>query len=123
MLWTTARGTEVCTPIVHEGCLYWAHQESGIAYCLDAKTGDVVYEERLQPAPGGLYASGVLVGGRIYYVSRERGTYVVEAKPQFRQLAHNRIESDTSLFNATPAVSRGRMFLRSDRFLYCVGKR
>jgi outer membrane protein assembly factor BamB len=121
VLWKAARGTEICTPIVHGGHLYWAHQEEGFAFCLDAKTGAVAYQERIEPKPGLMYASGVLVGDRIYYVSREKGTYVVEAKPAFRLLAHNRLESDTSFFNGTPAVSRGRMFLRSDRFLYCIG--
>ena len=80
VLWKTPRGTEVCTPILHGGHLYWAHQEDGFAFCLDAKTGAVVYQERLQPAPGRMYASGVLVGDCIYYVSRERGTYVIEAE-------------------------------------------
>jgi outer membrane protein assembly factor BamB len=122
-LWTTTRGTEIGTPILHEDHLYWAHEENGMAYCLDAKTGAITYQERLSPTPGRLYASGVLVAGRIYFVSRERGTFVVEAKPKFRQLAHNRIESDTSLFNGTPAISHGQMFLRSDRFLYCLGKK
>ena len=67
----------------------------------------------LEPKPGRIYASGVLAADRIYYVSREQGTYVVDAKPTFRQLAHNRIESDTSIFNATPAISRGQLFLRA----------
>lgn len=123
VLWTTTRGSEVGTPLVHDGHLYWAHEQNGLAYCLDASTGAVKYQERLQPAPGRLYASGVRVGNRIYYVSREQGTYVVAAGPQFRQLAHNRLESDTSVFNGTPALSRGQLFLRSNRFLYCIGKK
>jgi outer membrane protein assembly factor BamB len=119
--WTATRGTSVCTPVLHDGHLYWANEENGLAYCLNAKTGAVVYSERLQPPPGRLYASGVLAGDRIYYVSREKGTWVVEAKPSFRQLAHNRIESDNSIFNGTPAICGNRLFLRSDRFLYCIG--
>jgi outer membrane protein assembly factor BamB len=122
VLWTTTRGTETCTPIIWEGHVYWVNEESGVTHCLDAKTGAVVYQERLEPASGKMYASGVLVGDRIYYVSRKNGTYVVEAKPKFRLLAHNQITSDTSVFNATPAVSRGQMFLRSDGYLYCIGK-
>lgn len=121
--WTTTKGTEVCTPLYHDEHLYWAHQESGIAYCLNAQTGRVVYEERIQPRPGRIYASGVQADGRIYYVSRESGTYVVAAAPQFRLLAHNRIESDDSIFNGTPAISRGRLLLRSNKYLYCIGER
>ena len=45
------------------------------------------------------------------------------AKPKFELLAHNVIESDDSVFNATPAISRGQLLLRSDRHLYCIGKK
>jgi outer membrane protein assembly factor BamB len=121
--WTIRKGTEICTPVYHDGHLYWAHQEDGIAYCVDARTGRIVYEQRLDPRPGRIYASGVLAEGRIYYVSRESGTYVVAAEPRFRLLAHNRIENDESIFNATPAISRGQLLLRSDKFLYCLGER
>jgi outer membrane protein assembly factor BamB len=37
-------------------------------------------------------------------------------------LAHNLIEGDSSVFNASPAVSNGRLILRSDRCLYCIAK-
>ncbi|HKQ38758.1 MAG TPA: PQQ-binding-like beta-propeller repeat protein [Verrucomicrobiae bacterium] len=123
VVWTAPRGSEVCTPIVHNGHLYWTSEDGGMAYCVRADSGALVYQERLQPACGRIYASGVLVGSRIYYVSRENGTYVVEAAPRFHQVAHNQIKSDTSIFNGTPAVSRGQLYLRSDGFLYCIGKK
>jgi outer membrane protein assembly factor BamB len=119
--WTIGKGTEICTPVYHDGHLYWAHQEDGVAYCVNAQTGRVVYEQRLDPRPGRIYASGVLAEGRIYYVSREKGTFVVAAKPRFQLLAHNRIDNDDSVFNASPAISRGQILLRSDKFLYCIG--
>ena len=110
------------TPIYRDGHLYWAGEE-GIARCLNTKTGKVVYEERLRPPAGKIYSSGVLAGGRIYYVSRENGTYVVEASPHFKLLAHNKIDSDKSIFNGSPAISRGQLLLRSDKYLYCIGKK
>jgi outer membrane protein assembly factor BamB len=122
MAWELNRGTEICSPICHGGHLYWTDEQSGVAYCIDAKTGKSVYQERLAPAPGRIYAAGVLAGGRIYYVSREKGTYVLEAKPKFELVAHNVIEDDKSAFNATPALEDGRIYLRSDKCLYCIGK-
>ena len=122
VLWSVNKGSEVCTPLYHDGHLYWTSPDSGIANCLNARTGEMVYQERLEPAAGRIYASGVMAGGRsIYYVSREEGAYVVAAAPKFELLAHNRIENDDSVFNATPAISQGRLFLRSDKCLYCVG--
>ena len=89
---------------------------------MNAKTGKVVYEERFTPVSGEIYASPVLADGRIYYVSRENGTYVLPAKPEFEILAHNKIGNDKSVFNGSPAVSGNKLFLRSDKFLYCIGE-
>ena len=119
VVWRINKGSEICSPIYHEGHLYWTNEGSGVAYCVNAATGQIVYEERL-PTPGRIYASGVLAEGRIYYPSRQKGTYVVAAKPKFELLAHNVIESDASVFNATPAISQGQLFLRSDSNLYCI---
>jgi outer membrane protein assembly factor BamB len=123
MAWELNRGTEICTPVCHDGHLYWTDETSGTARCVDAKTGKSVYQEPLAPAPGRIYAAGVLAGGRIYYVSREKGTYVIEAKPKFELVAHNVIADDKSVFNATPALEDGRIYLRSDKYLYCIGKK
>jgi hypothetical protein len=46
--------------------------------------------------------------------------YVVAATPRYELLGHNTIASDTSVFNGTPAISDGRLFLRSRQFLYCI---
>ena len=77
----------------------------------------MVYQERLTPAPGRIYASGVLAGGRISYCSCESGTYGVATRPKFELLARNVIGTDRSVFNGTPAVAPGRLYLRSDRYL------
>ncbi|WP_197455444.1 hypothetical protein [Stieleria neptunia] len=43
------------------------------------------------------------------------------AKPEFEQLAHNRLD-DRSTFNASPIVADGKLYLRSDKYLYCIGE-
>uniref|UniRef100_A0A7C4QJB3 Serine/threonine protein kinase n=1 Tax=Schlesneria paludicola TaxID=360056 RepID=A0A7C4QJB3_9PLAN len=118
-LWTGMKGSNVSSPVFHEGHLYWMRDNAGIAYCAEAQTGKIVYEERL----GGdsqTYASPVLADGKLYYVSRSGRTFVLKAEPQFEQLAVNDL-SDGSTFDASPAVAGNRIYLRSDRFLYCVG--
>ncbi len=122
-LWRTQKGSNVGSPIYHEGHLYWASESGGGVHCQEAATGKFVYSERLSPASGRIYASPVLVDGKLYYVSQEHGTYVVAARPKFAQLAHNVIEDDKSRTNASPAVADGRFLLRTDRCLYCIGKR
>ncbi|HRF00137.1 MAG TPA: PQQ-like beta-propeller repeat protein [Pirellulaceae bacterium] len=122
VLWSQGRGSNVSSPVFHEGHLYWASESRGIVYCADAKTGEVIYQERLEPKPDRIYASPLLAAGMIYYVSRDAGTFVVEAKPSFRLIAVNTIASDTSIFNGSPIVVGDRLILRSDKFLYAVGK-
>ena len=56
-----------------------------------------------------------------FNVTRRKGTFVLEAKPAFKVLAHNQLASDTSDFNAAPAIVHGRLLIRSNRCLYCIG--
>ena len=109
------------SPIYWQGYLYWTPMDGGVVRCANAETGELIYEERINPHKGQMYASPVLADGRIYFISRENGAYVVPAQPEFQLLAHNVIETDESIFNGSPAISGGRIFLRSDRFLYCIG--
>jgi outer membrane protein assembly factor BamB len=122
VLWRINKGSNVGSPLYLDGRLYWSHEQSGIAYCVDAKSGALVYAERLQPDPGLIYASATYGDGKIYYVSRQEGVYVLAAGPKFKLLAHNRFKSDNSVFNGSPAIADGQLFLRSDRYLYCIGK-
>lgn len=122
VLWSKRWTTRVSTPIYHEGHLYGIDFR-GRAYCIDAQSGEQVYEERLSISGAGdkIYASLVAADGKIYGVTRLDGTVVLALEPRFQLLAHNHL-GDDSVFNATPAVSDGQLLLRSDRALYCIGR-
>ena len=122
-LWAIKKGSNVGSPVYHDGHLYWAHDENGVVYCADAKTGKLVYQERLSPPAGRIYGSAILADGKLYYVSRTGGVYVLQIGPQFKLLARNQFASDRSVFNASPAISEGRLYLRSDQALYCIGSK
>lgn len=121
-LWTSEVAPYVPTPVLHEGRLYWL-DEKGRAVCMDAKTGKVIYREQLPLKGKGnvCYASVILAGGKFYAVTRTNGTIVYEPGDAFRQVARNLIQSDDSDFSGSPAFSDGQIFLRSGRFLYCIG--
>ncbi|KPK97841.1 MAG: hypothetical protein AMK75_07210, partial [Planctomycetes bacterium SM23_65] len=87
-LWTSQKGSNVTSPVVHDGHLYWMHEQRGIAYCAVAASGEIVYEERLEGA-GRVYASPLLADGRLYYLTRNGRTFVLACKPRFEQLAVN----------------------------------
>jgi outer membrane protein assembly factor BamB len=118
-LWEVNKGSKVPTPLYHDGLLYWLNDQ-GIACCLKADSGEVVYQERVANL-GVVYASLLLADGKLYSVSREKGAVVLAVGPEFKELARNDL-GDTSIFNGTPVPSDGRLLLRSDKFLYCIGK-
>lgn len=113
--------SNVPSPVYYDGHLYAAKAEGGVAMCIDVKTGDTVYQERLRPSPGTIYGSATAADGKIYFVSRQNGVFVISAGEDFEQIAHNTIETDSSIFNASIVVSQGQLLLRSDTFLYCIG--
>lgn len=119
-LWTSQKGSNVSSPVYLDGHLYWMHEQRGVAYCAKADTGEVVYEQRLERA-GQVYSSALLADGKLYYLTREGRTFVLAAKPEFEQLAMNDLQ-DRSTFNGSPAVDGSRLLIRSDKFLYCLGK-
>ncbi len=122
LIWEARRATIVPSPLYHEGLLYWV-DDKGMACCLEADTGHVVYTKRLKISGGGqkVYASLVLADGKLYAVSRVGGTLVLAPGREFQELARNDL-GDDSVFNATPVVTGGQLLLRSDKFLYCIGK-
>ena len=115
-------------PVLHEGLIYWV-SDAGIACCADPDTGELVYEKRLEGASGRMgkgkpvYASQVLVDGHLLVVTRRGGTFVIEARPEYKVVGHNVIAGDESRFQGTPAVSNGDLFLRSEKALYCIGEK
>jgi hypothetical protein len=118
-LWTLNKGSNVSSPIFHDGHLYFLHENLGIAFCVEGATGNLVFEERL-PNAGQFYGSLVLADGKLFGVTRNGRAFVLAAKPQFEQLARNEFD-DRSSFDASPAVDGRRLLIRSDRFLYCIG--
>jgi outer membrane protein assembly factor BamB len=120
-VWTGTTNSNVPSPLVYQGHMYWASDNQGIVYCAEAETGKIVYQERL-PRADQFYASPLLGDGKIYYLTRSGRTFVVAASPQFKLLATSDLRSDDErgMFNAAPIAADGRLLLRSDKYLYCI---
>lgn len=124
VLWTSRTSSYVATPLLHDGHLYWI-DDRGQAFCVNAKTGEQVYRQRVEGITASgrpVYASPVLAADRIIVPSRWSGTVVLPAEPRYEILSHNIFAGDESDFSGTPAIAGGRLYLRSGRFLYCVGE-
>ena len=121
--WTSRTSSYVATPLLCDAKFYWI-DDRGLANCSDATNGEEVYRERVKGLTGRpVYASPVLVDGKIYVVTRREGTIVLEPGSEFKELSRNKFADDDSDFNASPAVSDNKLFLRSNKALYCVGQK
>lgn len=130
-VWTGSLRSGIGTPIIIGDNMYWG--SSGIAYAASCQTGDYVYKERLPKAdaadagqgrrmPAGDYASPIAVEDKVFMLTRGGVLYVINADDSFELVAKNVFADDDSLFNATPAISNGDLFVRSENNLYCIGK-
>jgi outer membrane protein assembly factor BamB len=116
--WSKMRGGPyMTTPIVYGKHLYIC-SDAGMLTCYLAETGKEVYKERLG---GESYtASPVAADGRLYFASEQEEVSVVKAGPEFELLAVNEL-GDACL--ATPAISGGTLFVRSQHFLFALGRK
>ena len=99
--------------VVADGLLFCI-KESGVATCLDVLTGKVIWQQRLGGKQG---ASPVLAEGRLYCLAKDGSTTVIAADREFKQLARNSLEGPCE---ASPAISTGRIFFRSQSALFCI---
>jgi outer membrane protein assembly factor BamB len=116
ILWRQKIGATNCSPVLVGDYLYFF---SGRACCLRADTGAIVFQEPLAGL-GMEYPSPVAADGKIYLVTRGGNGYVLAARDRLEVLAKNDL-GDTSGFVASPAISRGQLFVRSNEYLYCIG--
>ncbi len=116
VLWKTPTGAPYVSSLVfYDGLLYMA-SEGGIVSCIDAATGQLVWRERI----GGVFTASPVAGdGKIYLVSETGETVVLRAGRKPDVLARNKIDAHLV---ASPAISRARLFLRSDDEVIAIGK-
>jgi outer membrane protein assembly factor BamB len=103
------------SPLFYEGRVYTLSYK-GVVNCADAATGKALWDLR---ADGNFAASPLVADGKIFLVSEEGATTVIEAGPEAKVLATSALPEK---FLATPVASNGALFLRSDKHLYCIGK-
>ncbi|HEY8186425.1 MAG TPA: PQQ-binding-like beta-propeller repeat protein [Pyrinomonadaceae bacterium] len=118
VLWSTANGPDVPTPVT-DGKYFYIVNDRGVVWCLDARTGTEIYGP-LRIKPGTYSASPVLADGKIYVTNEDGLTTVIKAGPKFEVLAENAL-NDYCL--SSPAISDGQIFIRTAQNLYCIGKK
>ena len=142
-VWSGRDSSRFGTPVVFEDRVYYF--SGSVATCTDAKTGDRIFQGRVTGSAGGGddsrgggggssrgsrsggggggdFSSPVVADGKVYYVQSSGNVVVLKAGREFEQLAVNQVTTDREKFGATPAISTGEIFIRSDKHLYCVAE-
>ncbi len=121
-LWYEQRSKKhrIGSPVIHRGRIFIGNTD-GHAECLDLATGNRIWLERLagKGADGETWSSMVLVGDKLYIVNRSGDTFVLKAGPAFEVIAINSVGEKS---NSTIAVSRGELFLRTQKALWCISE-
>ncbi len=112
--WTAIDGLpDICSP-VSDGKLLWLMETYGTLTCYDAQTGKTVWEKDLDME---FNASPVLVGEQIYLTGIDGVTIIIEAAREYKEIA--RTDLGEKVY-ATPAFMDGRIYIRSEKNLFCI---
>jgi len=116
--WKYEKGTAyVPSPILYGDYLYLT-TDRGILTCIDAKTGEVKYEGGRIPIPATFTASPVAFENKILMTSEDGDTFIIKAGPKHEILGTNSVGEPVY---ASPAIADGRIFIRGEKNLYCIG--
>jgi outer membrane protein assembly factor BamB len=115
-LWSFNNGPDVPTPVT-DGTYFYIAGDKGIVWCLDAATGNEVWGKK-RIRTGTYSSSPVLADGKLYVTSEDGVTTVLRAGRNFDVLAENDLDGYTL---STPAISGGRIFIRTAKALYSIG--
>ncbi|MCI0462952.1 MAG: PQQ-like beta-propeller repeat protein [Gemmataceae bacterium] len=108
------------SPLIYGDYLYMVDDIVSLVTCCEAKTGKVMYRERLgQPVKHGFSVSPIGVNGKVFFTNDDGETFVLKAGPAFALERINRL-NETTL--ASPALLDGRWYWRTERHLLCIGK-
>jgi outer membrane protein assembly factor BamB len=125
ILWRD-KGQDVCSYVpspVAWGSHFFIVSDTGFASCFEAKSGKRVWTERLGGKPESKKAahhsaSPVAAGGFLYFTDDDGTTRVLKAGPAFEVVSTNALGEGC---RASPALSRGRIYVRTSSHLWCVG--
>jgi outer membrane protein assembly factor BamB len=120
VLWKYTKGTAYVPSPIAYGDLVYLVTDKAILTALDARTGEVKYEGGRVPVPATLMASPVAYEGKILLSSMEGDTFVIKAGPVHEVLRTNTLGEPIA---ASPAIAKGRIYIRGENNLYAIGGR
>ncbi len=116
--WEQRKGCPTQPALLHLKPHLHTITDGGIAHCYRATTGEILYSERVG---GNFCTSPLYANGRIYFLAEDGVTTVVAEGPEFRILSRNSLNGERA--QASMAVSEGKVFIRTEKTLWCIGNR
>jgi outer membrane protein assembly factor BamB len=114
--WSDTKGAPYVPSMIVAGDFLLSVNRGGTAFCYEAATGEVLWQQKL----GRHHASPVLVGGLIFFINDNGQVNVIKPGSQFERVAT--YELGESCY-ASPAISDGQVFVRGFQHLFCIGRR
>jgi outer membrane protein assembly factor BamB len=116
MVWRMATGAPYCSSLLYYDRVVYMANDVGVLTAVDAATGERVWQERVD---GVFSASPVGGGGHVYFVSENGETVVLKAGRAPQVVARNALGERAV---ASPAISNGQIFIRTDRHVFAIGR-
>jgi outer membrane protein assembly factor BamB len=113
--WRTTKGAAYVPSPITVGDYFLVTSDSGVAFCFDARSGTILWQERV----GEQHASLVAANGLVYFVNDNGTTHIVRPGARYELVARNELGERTF---ASPALSDGQIFLRTENHLVCIGQ-
>lgn len=109
----------VSSPLLYDDMLFFPLHLQGYITCLHAKTGVRLFGPQRLDTIQQVFASPVGASGRIYIVSRNGATVVIKRSTKYELLSSNRLDDH---FSASPAIAGNEIYLRGEKYLYCIAE-
>jgi outer membrane protein assembly factor BamB len=118
VIWSLPKsGLQMASPVLCEGHLYVFERRRGVVHCINAQTGEMVYETRVSGARA-FWSSPWVHTDKVYCIDDDGVTYVIQGGPEFKVVRKNSLDEQVW---STPAFAHGNLFVRTTKALYCIG--
>jgi len=114
--WSDNKGAPYVPSLIVAGDFLLSVNNGGTAFCYEAATGKVLWQQKL----GRHHASPVLIDGLVFFINDDGQVNVIKPGPAFERVAQ--YELGESCY-ASPAISDGQVFLRGFKHLFCIGRK
>ena len=115
VVWRDNKGAPYVPSLIVSDDFLLSVSNAGVAFCYEAATGKVLWQENL----GRHHASPVLVGGLVFFINDNGTVNVIKPGPDFERIAKYELGEQCY---ASPAISNGQVFLRGFKHLFCIGR-